>query len=541
MTPRRIIAAFMAVCLLFLSGCNHSSSPSSETEKSSQDNHKTVSNTARVLFSSKDSLDPYAAVTEQNLVLSNLIFEPLVILDNDYEVIYGLAESATVKKKQCTVTLRSATFSDGSSVTPQDIVFSFNKAKKSKTRHSAALRFASSAKAIGENSVVFTLTKQDPYFVHLLTFPILKKGSDKLKDRDNQALCPIGAGRYIFDNEKENLKLNPYYYGKKSAIETIETVDAPDEESVNQAIKADMVDFYFTDLSNNIIPKMNGNAADISQTRLVFIGVNPKHPQLKNSLFRQAISSLIDRQTICNTAYFSKATPAIGPFPSSWKPAKGYMNIETFSNLKTACNNIEMAGFTDKNKNGYYLLHNRSPITFSLLVNKENSSRVLAAEQISKSAKKAGLKINIHAVTKKQYFTLLKKGSYDLYLGEVRMEENMDLGGLTQLSSVAALTGTAKKNISKNSSASASSDNKKTAEQSSASLSNGSITLTTKKAYQGFYEGIYSLQDLITAFTAELPVIPVCFKNGLVIYSNRFSNGLSPTRSDLFYGIQLLK
>ena len=68
----------------------------------------------------------------------------------------------------------------------------------------------------------------------------------------------------------------------------------------------------------------------------------------------------------------------------------------------------------------------------------------------------------------------------------------------------------------------------------------GKITLTTKDAYKGFYSGKYTLQDLITAFTAELPVIPICFKNGLVIYSDRFGDGITPSKTELFHGIQLL-
>ena len=69
----------------------------------------------------------------------------------------------------------------------------------------------------------------------------------------------------------------------------------------------------------------------------------------------------------------------------------------------------------------------------------------------------------------------------------------------------------------------------------------GEITLTSADAYEGYYNGEYTLQDLITAFNAELPVIPICFKNGMVIYSDRFGNGITPSRTELFHGIQFLK
>ena len=128
----------------------------------------------------------------------------------------------------------------------------------------------------------------------------------------------------------------------------------------------------------------------------------------------------------------------------------------------------------------------------------------------------------------------------------------MDLGGLANLDSAAALSSanntssaktTASSKTSTSSKAAAASSADSSASDASATSSDepAEITLTTAEAYQGFYNGQYTLQDLIVAFTAELPVIPVCFQNGLVIYSDRFGSGITPSRSDLFHGIALIK
>lgn len=557
MKIRLITALLLAFLLAFLAGCNSNGDVTEKNSSTSSSSGKAAFDTVRVLYSSKDTLDPYTCVTEQNAALSQLMFEPLVILNNSYEIEYRLAETVTVTDKLCAIVLRDAKFSDGTSVTPEDVVFSFNKAKKSTTtRHMTALKYADSAKVTGNNTVSITLTRNDPYFANLLTFPIMKKGSDELKDTDNQSLAPIGAGRYVFDNEKATLSQNNFYYGASSVIKNIQTVDCPDNESVDQAITAGMVDIYFTDLLNNVIPKMNGNTADISQTRMVFLGVNPEQPQLANSLFRQAISAAIDRENICSSAYYSKATPALGPMPTAWKPTKGLLSIQSTSNLQTAAQNIELAGFENKNKDGFYTLKNGNAISFSLLVNSENESRVSAARKIADNISAAGIKVTVKEVSEKQYFSLIKSGNYDLYIGEIRFEENMDIGGLISLNSASLLSplesGESSKKISskKTSSvsskaaSSASSGSENTSDGDTASVSSytpGEITLTTADAYAGFYNGEYTLQDLITAFTAELPVIPVCFKNGLVIYSDRFGNGITPSRTDLFHGIQYLK
>ena len=560
MKLKKITALIITLLLILLCGCSNKDAvdTSSVTSSVTSQIGKRASETIRLLYSSKDTLDPYTCVTEQNSNLSQLIFEPLLIINNQYEIEYRLAKSAVIEDNLCTITLRNAKFSDGTEVTANDVVFSFNKAKKSTTTHySGALKYASSAEVQDTKTLTISLKRKDPYFINLLTFPIMKKDSDKLKDTDNQSLVPIGAGRYVFNNQKETLSANNYYYGEKSVISTIITVDCPDDESCEQAITAGMVDHYFTDLSNNVIPKMNGNSADILQNRIVFLGINSNNPQLSNSLFRQAFSSAIDRTEICNSAYYGKANPALGPFPTVWKPAEGLLSIDSKSNFEIAKNNIELAGYTNKNKDGYYLLKNNSPITFSLLVNSNNESRVAVANKIAENLATVGIKINVNSVKEKQYYSLIKSKSYDLYLGEIRFEDNMDLGGLISLKSglellpsnshTSAYDEKTSKNITVTSSSSSITDNGNSDDSNGSKNSAveqaylpGEITLTTVDAYKGFYSGKYNLQDLITAFNAELPVIPICFRNGLVIYSDRFGNGITPSKTELFHGIQFL-
>lgn len=556
---KTIILLFTLIYILsFICGCNKSSENcvSSNSSATSVETGKVAAETIRLLYSSKDSLDPYVCVTEQNANLSQFIFDPLLILNNQYEIEYRLAESVTVTENSCTIKLRNAKFSDGSTVTADDVVFSFEKAKNSSTtRHANALKYAISAIAENTTTVIITLRRNDPFFANLLTFPIMKKGTDQLKDTDNQTLVPIGAGRFVFNNQTATLFENPHYYGVKSAIKNISTVDCPDNESVDRAINAGMVDHYFSHLSGNDIPKMNGNSVNVLQNRIVFLGVNPLHPQLSNSLFRQAISSALDRQEICNTAYFSYASPALGPVPTVWKPIEGLLAFEKNSNFEIAKKNIELAGFTKKDENGFYVLKNNSPITFSLLVNSDNTSRISAANFIADCLSKIGIKIIVNAVDNAKYYSLLGSRSYDLYLGEIRYDDNMDFYGLVGLNSAYALlpsnntasnydtasvnsvSASSKKPINNSSLAVPSSDVSSTEEM----LTPGEITLTTADAYKGFYNGLYTLQDLITAFNAELPVIPICFKNGMVIYSDRFGNGITPSRTELFHGIQYLK
>ena len=90
---------------------------------------------------------------------------------------------------------------------------------------------------------MFELSKHDPYFASLLTFPIIKKGSDELKNEDNVEIEPICSGRYIFSHKDDCLIKNPYHFGEV-ITDKISLVNAPDSESVEHYVEIGATDFY---------------------------------------------------------------------------------------------------------------------------------------------------------------------------------------------------------------------------------------------------------------------------------------------------------
>lgn len=544
------LLALVLLIVLLLCSCG-TTQTTSETGSEALLSSTALPQTMRVLYSSKDSLNPYSCSTLQNRILSQLLFDPLYKLNANYEPVACLAEKAEVKGNTCTISLKSALFSDGTAVTAADVVFSFEKAKASATKYASALSSINKAVASGQ-SVTFTLTKNDPYCLNLLTFPILKSGSDSLKNNDNKSLPPIGCGRYIFNNETAVLTLNSNYYAQKPKVQQILTVDCPDDESILEAVESQMVDLYFTELSGSEIPKMNGVAKNVSQNHLVFLGVNPDGA-LQNVYLRQAVSALLDRTALCKEAYYSKAEPAVGLFLENWTPVQNRQTIQKQQNLQTAAQNMNLAGYTAKNSEGLYLNSKHSPLTLTLLVNKENTYRTAAAKLLVKQLKTGGITVALKELDYNQYKSAISAGHYDLYLSEVRIEDNMNPGSLSELKSGTLLTGgtlsssnatTASGSSSQlsgtTSSGNENSSNSSTAISSAASTSSAEpvqeITLTTAAACNGFYNGTLQITDIVTAFTAELPVIPVLFKSGLAIYSTDFG-ALTPTVTDLFYGI----
>jgi peptide/nickel transport system substrate-binding protein len=62
-----------------------------------------------------------------------------------------------------------------------------------------------------------------------------------------------------------------------------------------------------------------------------------------------------------------------------------------------------------------------------LLVNSDDSIRHRVAAKISQDLSSCGLAVHVEALPTKEYLQALKKGEYDLYLGQTRLSPNMDL------------------------------------------------------------------------------------------------------------------
>ena len=131
-----VISLIIAGTLLLLSGCRGSTTGTSSdlpigTESVSSADRDYIT----LLYSASDTFDPYTATTDSNRQLCKLIYEPLLKLDDEFNAVYCLAERVELEGRLCTVTLKNRSFSDGSRLTADDVVYSFNLAKKSATEY----------------------------------------------------------------------------------------------------------------------------------------------------------------------------------------------------------------------------------------------------------------------------------------------------------------------------------------------------------------------------------------------------------------------
>ncbi len=509
-----IIAIFSV--LLTFTGCkdNKDNSTSSGTASTQSGERDYIT----LLYSASDSFNPYTVKTEINAQLTTLIYDSLVKLDDEFNPINCIANKISITENICTVELKNVSFSDGSTLTSDDVIYSYDLAKKSGNKYASKLYEVKSVTKISDNSLSFTLSKADPYFANVLDFPILKSGSDTLTDSDSVLLPPIGSGRYKVSKDGLSLVQNNNYYGKKGKIKKINLVNSPDTESVSHYVEIGVADMYFSTVSNGEILRMSGNKTNVNLNNMIYLGVNHSVRDLYLTEMRQAISTAIDRKDICKNAYFNNAVAATGFFNPVWKYTKSVQNLQIESNLKISVENLEKIGYNGLNSNGYRTKNGGFGLHYTLLVNSENRLRVAAAKLIAEQLKKAGIAITVVERPYEQYVDMLSKGNFELYIGEVKIPENMDLTSLVTAGSSAAY-GVADYNIVKTD-------------------SENQTVVTIRDLMNGFYSGKNSITDIATVLQTEMPIIPICYRTGILFSNEKIENVDNSSYSDIYFSIE---
>lgn len=518
---RKITALSLALTLIIaisFAGCRSNTADTSSAEITNAA-AQAEKNSINVLYCASDSFNPYSAATKLNRELATLIFEPLVRLDNNFTPVYRLASSVTVEGARCTAVLRDAVFSDGSAVTAGDVVYSFNLAKGSATEYASQLYEAASATAADSKTVVFNLIKYDPYFVNVLDFPIIKSGSEKQTDADSVALPPTGCGRYSVGETRDKLLINDNFFGEKGSITTINLINAPDYESVSHYVEIGAADIYYSDISDGTLSRMSGNKTNINLNNIVYIGVNHTYGALSSPYMRYAISSALDRKKICAEAFYSNAVAATGFFNPVWKDVKSVQNIQTTADKEITVENLEKIGYNSLDSSGVRVGAG-GRLSFTLLVNSENRTRVNAARLIAENLGAVGISVSVVERPYAEYAAALAAGDFQLYLAEVKITDNMDIsnlvvpGGSTAYGIVLP------------------------AAEQSEDGSEAEKPAGTADIINGFYGGTNTINDVAMILQTEMPIIPVCYRTGALFRNKGIGNAKGSSHDDVFYSIE---
>jgi peptide/nickel transport system substrate-binding protein len=538
---RKIKLLGLLLCgVLLLGGCTSAPQQTPQSEVSQiQGKPALTADTLTLAYTANDSLNPYLAKTKTNQELTHLLYDSLIVLEDNFTPRYRLAKDITVKGTKVTISLEEAYFTDGSRVTAQDVLFSMESAMTART-----MSYAKDFSVVTEKMVIhnekleLTLAHEDPHFVNFLDFPVFKKGSQDKGNDDNKDLPPVGSGRYLYHEESGDywLTANEKWIGGTVNIKTITLLNLPDNDAIEHAVQVGTVDWFYSDLQDNIFPPMNGISKNVSLNNLVYLGCNVNSGFMSVREIRLGVSAALDRTDITQNAYFGVATPATGFFPAGLEEADGFQSIASVSDKDRAIDCFESAGFTVETSEGYRS-NGSDDLAIRVIFNKENSARESAARMIAEKLKTVGCKVSVEGFDFAKYRSAIKQGYYDIYIGEIRLPDNLSLyplftaGGLVKYP---ALTEESEPEPSQET-------EQETQPDADASFETDESSVDVDAALRAvsrFHNGEGGFAEMLSCLNEQLPVIPLCHRKGMLIYSDFISGEPTPIFGDPFHGIE---
>ncbi len=488
--------ALLAAILLWLR-------PAAEQADAPEANQTTASAAPAELtlgYTPADGFNPYLVNSSLVLQNSGLLFERLVEITPNMDLDYRLAQSIDTTDTQVIINLRGGCyFADGTPISIADVAASLEAARASSIYGG---RFTNVEKVeVVENSLVLTLLSPDSLFAYLCDFPILKES-------EAASAKPTASGRYT--------------YGDNDTL--VRNSRAPFSENGPAQIRLSAVSSYDEMVSGLAVGNLNlysaahdgsssagsGKESYYKTNQLVYLGVNSASEKgiLAAPAGRQLLSALANRRQLAEKSYYSRAYPATGTINSFYPCVNSQQVILAESDASALETVMPTLGYVRGEDS---LWHEVSPdgsagdaLRLSLLCFDTGSYRGYAASLYAQQLLAQGITVDIvTADSFEQYQQAVQSGDFELYIGEVKLYNNIDLGpfwaggalsaGLAQSEELAA-------------------------------------------AYSAFKANKSAAGQFEQVFAAQMPYIPLLWRYNTVI-SGFGVQGLSSSVSNVFYSV----
>ena len=448
------------------------------------------------------TLDPITCPDGAPQTLGSLLYEGLFALDTQLMPEKVLAKSYTYDAASFTytITLRSdAKFSDGSSLTAQDVADTLQRARTSE-RYGTRLANVDSISTDGSHTVYIRLKAADSFFTARLDVPIVKSGTE---DR----LVPFGTGPYRYKTGKGGasyLEANSSWWQDESLpMERIDLLTVKDNDTLAYAFYAREAQLMTCDLTATGSAAVSGSGSytDADTTVMQYIGINTTRKPLDNPAVRRALSLGIDRVSCVNA--FLMGHGAAAQFPVSPASALYPAASETTYSPDNYAQAAKKAG-----------LRSGSSQKLTMLVNEENSYKVAMAQKIAADLSAYDLKITVEALPWDAYLSALKHGRFDLYLGECKLTADWDLSPLLLAKGDLNYGGFS--------------------EKSTTDLLGRYLSSSSKERQS-------NMQYLCQKLQQQAPILPICFKRTSILVTAGAVDTITPTAANPFYGLSSWK
>ena len=437
------------------------------------------------------SLNPFTCGDFTNQVVLSLIYQGLFSVGRDNEVFPILCESYECSANYKTYTFyldSNAKFSDGSWVTLDDVLASYEAAKASSYYGGRFVHISSFA--INGEGITFQLDTPMEDFLLLMDIPVVKASQ---VEHEN----PIGSGPYVMGQG-----LSGAYLGRNldwwcvspdlaATGDSIPLVEAENNIQIRDQFQFGDVGLVCTNPCSDSYAdyRCDYELWEVDTGIMVYIGCNAGYSDIFASpTMRAALTYGIDRDYIVSEFYNNFAEAATLPMsPSSPYYSKNLASKYAYDPVQFI-NTVSRAGIPG------------DPV--ELLVNSDDSLRLRVARAIANALTDLGLDTVTVEKSTQAYVETLKACNYDIYLGETRLSATMDMTPFLRTWGNLTWGGLADPNL---------------------------YTLC-----QAALENSGNFHDLHKALADDGRIVPVAFLNYAVYATRGLLTTLQPSRSGIF-------
>ena len=471
-TGKKILCLLLAVMMLVVSGCSlpGTNLAADVVPESTEGKDLTMGKAADDIFSlnvsRKYSFNPLIATNHSNQLICSLVYENVVEVDNNFEVIPGIATEWECNDSATSWLLtidNTRTFHDGTPVTARDVRYSIDRAVSS-DRFLGRFSTYQGAAQDGDDKLYITLGVGDTQFIKLLNIPVIKYGTYDEK-------YPTGSGPYTFSFEEIPEETDEEGNVTKEAsqklvslvgfeghrdyetlpVDTVYLKEYTEAEDIINAFEDSYIDVVINDPSSytNLGYASTNEIHTYATTNMHYVCFNQETRLGAMSGFRYAMQYAFNRaylETLLNGNAVASAIPmypTCAEFPSDLNSALSY-NLERCKII------LENNGIRDYDEDGFMEMMNGNDedLVINFILCSDSSAKAGVVNRFAADMLTIGIKVNVQELTWTDYYNALTdyenltkeqlededftEIEFDMYYAEVKLRNNFDITQLLQ-------------------------------------------------------------------------------------------------------------
>lgn len=410
-TPHRLLSATLALGLGLLTACSSGEGVDVGGGAGAGNGASEGGVLRAAIAGEPDQLDPHKTSSYNSFQVLENVYDTLVEPDENLQMQPSLATEWTTSDDQLTwtFTLRDdVTFSDGSPLDSEDVVYSFNRIIDEELNSSWKFTTVKSIKAPDPTTVVVELTDPTPNLLANVGgfkgVGIVEKSNVESGDIQRQ---PVGSGPFqvaeYTSGDSIELVRNEEYWGEAPKLDGVTFTFVKDPTVALQNLQSGEV--HWTD---NLPPQQVGSLMESAEilvesapsTDYWYMALNHKREPFDDVKVRRAVAFALDREAITKVAKFGNASVNQTAIPES---SEWYYDYAPYRHdPEQARQLLDEAGVEN--------------LTMDLMVTGEYPETVSAAQAISSQLEEVGITVKIRTLDFGQWLDEQGKGNFDSFM-----------------------------------------------------------------------------------------------------------------------------